>query len=211
MIRGNSLEFRDVWLRDPKDPQQWILKDINFKSTPGNPIYLVCSEKATLRYIIDLATNMRNADAGGVFIGEEISVGGVSCLDANLDGFNMNLTIDQYLSLGLSEVPSKEQIRTAILIAGIEAKNGDLANDEAQTTDAQSLINAIGSSDEVARILKGADRKKLVGQLQRVSRYEHVNKDQQLKLGSLTQFERVKLALARSMVCQIPAVTLDLN
>ena len=113
------MEFRDVWLRDSNDSQQWVLKDINFKSTPGNPIVLVCSEKSILRQIIDMVSNLRNADAGGVFIGEEISSGGVSCLDANLDGFNMALSVDEYIAHGLSEVPSKEQIRTAILIAGI--------------------------------------------------------------------------------------------
>lgn len=180
------MEFRDVWLRDSNDSQQWVLKDINFKSTPGNPIVLVCSEKSILRQIIEMVSNLRNADAGGVFIGEEISTGGVSYLDANLDGFNMALSVDEYIAHGLNEVPSKEQIRTAILIAGIEAKNAELVNAEVNISEAHALVDAIESSDEVARILKGADRKRLVGLLQRVGRYENVNPDQQLKLASLT-------------------------
>lgn len=80
---------------------------------------------------MDMISNLQEADAGGVFIGEEISIGGVSCLDANLDGFNMALSVEQYIANGMSEVPSKEQIRTAILIAGIEAKNVELVSAEA--------------------------------------------------------------------------------
>lgn len=101
-------------MRDPKDPQQWLLKDINLKSTSANPIVIVCSEKQTLNQIINLAHNYCNADAGGIFINNEISTGGVESLRAELDSFTMGLSVDQYLSHGLKESLSKDYLRTAL-------------------------------------------------------------------------------------------------